>query len=219
MKLYGILIGFNFLAIQCIGQAFATASGNSVLKEQKYKSYEGELFLFEVFMKADIYDVNNNIIEDVDVNFNRLLSLFTGKTQGKTLLLNEYRYPKIIVYVPDSGKKTFVNKLDSKNPEKYFQVIYESNNLTFLKDYTAKIMDSGGFNYGKSGDTAYVTKDEKYYYLIDGKLNKIKLNEKDILKPFKRQKNKIKKFAKENNYSFKNEDHIKLLLMNFESEI
>lgn len=216
LKLISTITLFSFVITQNYGQAFATATGNVLLKEQKYKSYENDLFLFKSFQKGDLIDQNGNIIENVDVNFNRMLSLFVGLYQGKQLLLNEYRYRKVIVHDNDQGKITFANNIDSENPEKYFQVLFSNQDFQLLKEYSAKLIESGGFNYGKSSDTDYIKKSEDYFFIIDGKLDKIKLKEKDILKPFKDQKRAIKKIAKDGNLSFENETDVVTILSRFE---
>lgn len=213
------LFAMSLSSVNIYGQAFATTSGNNILKEKKYKGFEDKILLFENFKKATIVDVNNNEIADVDVNFNQLLSLFIGLYQGKELLLNEYRYRKVIVTDGVEGHEmVFVNNIDSKHPEKYFQLLFSNDYISLFKSYSAKVVESGNFNYGKGSDSNYIKKDEEYFYFLEDKLEEIDLKEKDIVKPFKRKKATIKKFVEKENLSFKNEQDVVKILKEFAEE-
>ncbi len=202
-----------------IAQDFVSSSSGQLIMEMKYNPKSKGVTLFSDFQNGALVDARGNTKEEVEVNYNRILGLFISRYQGKEIILNERLYTEVNIIPTETAfseynNMAFKNKINPEDPWRYYQVLYESEEIIFAKGYDSKVFSEGGINYGKGSDTDVIKTSEGYYILDNTGFEKIKLKTKDLTNKFRKLKNQIEKLEKQQGLNLKKEkDVIKLFSM------
>ena len=202
-----------------MAQDFISSSSGQLIMEMKYNPHSKGVTLFTDFQNGALVDARGNTKEDVEVNFNRILGLFISKYQGKEIILNERLYGEVNIFPSeiafnDYNKMVFKNKINPEDPWRYYQVLYESEEIIFAKGYDSKVFSEGGVNYGKGSDTDVIKTSEGYFILDKSGFERIKLKTRDLTNKFRKLNNQIERLEKQQGLNLKKEkDVIKLFSM------
>ena len=213
------LLAILALSFTLVAQDFISSSSGQLIMEMKYNPNSKGVTLFTGFQKGVLIDARGNTRDDVELNFNRILGLFSSKYQGKEIILNERLYGEVKIFpsefaFEDYNTMIFKNKINPEDPWRYYQVLYESEEIIFAKGYDSKVFSEGGMNYGKGSDTDVIKTSEAYFILDKTGFEKIKLKTKDLTNKFRKLKNQIESLEKQQVLNLKKEkDVIKLFSM------
>lgn len=188
-------------------------SNTTIYPEDRYKEYKGSPFYFKDWVKGDIYNQNGDVFENMTINYNIFESLFEILEGKKYAIMDPYFYWCVKVDKEDNPEMMkdmqdsilFIRGLMANDEKKFVQVMYNGTHIKLLKDMNVAESVKSFQNVGQTVTNKRFNRKDKYYIVIDGEYNEVKLNKKDILKALgpkkeleqwaKEQKNKLKKDA------------------------
>ena len=143
-----------------------------------YRSVEGSPFLFSEPIEGTLTLNNESLIENVpllvDLYANELIVV---KPNGDMMVLDGRFYKE--ARVSYDGEEIVLKKSDSKDPNKFYQVLYEDGDMIFFKDNYVTLKEAS--NNGYSQSNSKFTMRTKYFIKYgDGQIAKVKLKKKDI---------------------------------------
>lgn len=165
-------------------------SGSSYL----FKNWKNNVF---VYSNGETYNLKN-------INYNIYSNEFSSLRGTDSLFV--YDMSKI-----DSLKIN--NRFFKKyNGNVIYEVIFEGKKILLLKKYEVKIIE-GMFNPidGTKEKNRFSIMDD-YYIMKDGHIEKYKITKKSVLELCSDNQDKVKKYIKKNNLSYKKDSDLKLIL-------
>lgn len=188
------------------GQQF---TGTSTFFNPKFDR-EGSVYLFDGWDNyGRIFPKNGEGSFAIqNVNFNIQRSIFQTKKRDSVKSYNFASIEKITV-----GNKSFKSYyFEPLEREKVFEVVYEAEDFTILKDYTIDILEANP-NPMIARNRDKIIQRHQYYIETETSLKEFKMRKKNILKALGEEKAKIaSEYAKKYRKSFGNEKELKMIL-------
>jgi hypothetical protein len=207
----------NFLSIEDVcSQTQVEFSNAKEIEAKRYKDIEGDPYIFKEFKYGKVLTLENGIVDSVLVNYNGFSKFFEVKQDNKVLELDPKRYPLIIVY--EDGEEVYYKRMILKKVgATYSRVVHTNDHCSFLESFNVeKKVDIS--NYGGVEDYVSFVRKRLYHLELDEGTFIVKLNKKGILSHLG-DEDKIKKFVKRQNLSFKKEKDVKKILDYYSSGI
>lgn len=180
--------------------------------EKQKSDFNGSPYLYDDFSPGYILVDDSILINNIELRYN----VFAEQMQMK------YQNKVSSIAVPDRVNKVVLNNeifnylkffLKDKIQKGYFCKLTKGK-LTLLKKYKCELIGSSYNKALDAGNKNSTFSIKKYYYILDSKKNisEVKLRKKKILKLFSDKKDIVKKYADDNNLSFRKEkDLIKII--------
>ncbi len=168
---------------------------------------DGSVYLFDDWNNTTIIKVDKRNYTFSNFNFNIRKEEFMSQIEGDSIYIFDFNsIDKVIV----NGKefKSFSDPLEGE--EKIFQVIYENADLSILKKYSLKIIESSPdpmLNRSKNK----IIKMENYFIKKGTTFTPFKLKKKSIVKLVEKNTaiQVLDDYVKSNHLSYKNENDLK----------
>ncbi len=165
----------NDLAQQTMLNAMAKNSYAST--RLQYNQIEGSPFLNDEPIEGTLV-LNNNtevlVPLQIDIYSEKVIAT---NSEGQEIALDGRFYKE--VRLPYEGQELVFKKVDSKNPSKFFQVLYEDGDMIFFKQKYASLRQAS--NNGIAKTEAQFSQRTKYYIKYgDNQVARVKLKKKEI---------------------------------------
>jgi hypothetical protein len=185
--------------------------------DNRYEGVRGTPYLKNVWQNAQITSVEGKVYSNVPLKYDVYSNLLAVKNSKGDSISSETAYMKEFTWIGTG--MTFVkeplldNTTDIKNFSRFYQQLFKGNKTTLLKNFRKELLKAdyqGGYSANRRYDELI---DEVDYFLKKGnQIEKIKLNEKNVLKFTFDKEKEVKDFLKKQKLNLKNEaDVIKLL--------
>lgn len=185
--------------------------------DNRYEGVRGTPYLKNAWQNAQLTSVEGKVYSNVPLKYDVYSNLLAVKNSKGDSISSETINIKEFTWVGTG--MTFVkeplldNATDIKNFSRFYQQLFKGNKTTFLKNYRKELLKAdyqGGYSANRRYDELI---DEVDYFLKKGnQIEKIKLNEKSVLKFTFDKEKEVKEFLKKQKLNLKNEaDVIKLL--------
>jgi len=173
--------------------------------EKSIKEISGSYHLFKGWNNHGlIYAKNNKYYKIRNVNFNIKNNVFEYKNEKDSIIGFDLNGSEITI----NSRKFKSYYFKTTNDNKIFEVIYENELFTLLKDYNSEVKIIKPEGYKDFSKDKYIV--HRAYYLIrDNKIEKFQLNKRNILKLLNINADAIKKYVKQNNLVFKKDRDLK----------
>ncbi len=194
--------------------AIVVFTGNGSIRtsnfKSKPKSIEGSYYYNDQWNVGTIRLFSGERIENYPLKYDLKMNQIDIKVNNeiKTISIG---LVKEIVWVDKKGIRDIFKNTSNFNTEVgigFFLILYEGE-ISLLKHTKLILLES---NYNQAMDVGSKSKKylkkEKYYIYSDGKISNVKKTKKKILKVFKDKSESVKKYANENNLSFKNDSDL-----------
>lgn len=172
--------------------------------QNKKSIVKGEYYYNKYWYLGTIELFSGVLIKDYPLKYDMKMNQIDIKVDGEVKALSVWKV-KEIRWVNTLGvSEIFRNSIIyDKDSQGLFLIIYDGK-VPLLKKTFLKLQEA---NYNPALDvgdkTDQYTKVSTYYTTSNSKLKKIKNNKKHVLKLFKDKKEQIKKYASDNNLSYK----------------
>lgn len=147
-----------------------------------------------------------------NANYNLEKGTFALATEETIYLLDVINYKEILF-----KNKVFISTYNPINKSRrYLEVIYASENIKLLRDYTLIIKETenaGGYIVSKNK----YSKKSRYYYTSNKDFKEIKLKKSEILQLFGQNSSKILAFANKEKLSFKKDKDLNQIFTYYNS--
>jgi hypothetical protein len=190
--------------------------------DNRYEGVRGTPYLKNVWQNAQIISIEGKVYNNVPLKYDVYSNLLAIKNSKGDSISTETTNIKEFTWIGTG--MTFVkeplldNTTDLKNFGRLYQQIFKGNKTTLLKNYRKELLKAdyqGGYNANRRYDELI---DETDYYLKkDTQIEKIKLNEKNIVKFLADKEKEVKDFIKKQKLNLKNETDVVKLLQYYES--
>ena len=147
---------------------------------------------------------NGNVIENVLLQVDLYTNdIIASKDDGEIIYLDKRLFKEVIVSV--DGTDVQYKKIDPKNPDDFYQVLYEDEGLVFFKERYASLREAS--NIGMTNTNARFINRTKYYIKHgEGQIAKVKLKKKEIFSGFvDAELYAMKEYARRKGIEFKDE--------------
>lgn len=221
MKQYKSLLSLLFMIIACsaISQIYTNESealmtNRLVIDETIYEDIKGSPYVFDDFVKADIFDKYGNLIKDVSVNYNAFDHGMEVRKNGNSTILDESQYLKITIKDHNlkknvDGPLVFVPYYGSSATNvKYVQEIVHSPMLRLYKKYRVGKKESTINTPGEIITHERFNMYKEYIIFKDGEYIQVKSKIDDFIKIIGHEK-ELKSFAKKNKIKLKTDQQAK----------
>ncbi len=201
------IILFNIVDVNAQFNSYKV-DGNT-FKVKKYSDVDGTPYYYERWVKADLYDINGQVLENIDVNYNGLTGKFESIQGEFTYIeLNNTLYSKVIVKT-GPRRHVFLN-LVKYGDQAYYRLIYEGDSFSYFEKHKSKLKKEEIATYGTSSTKQKISNSKEQYILADNILTKVKRSSKEIGKFFRNKS--IIKYAKSEKLKLKSDKDLILLL-------
>ena len=184
------------------------------LNPDRYKDFRGNAYLFDDWAKANLYSNDGYVFEDVIANYNALENEVEIKFDDKIQTLDKRHYSRIEVLNeknPENihsevGDKTILQR--GIHPDQflgYFVLLYNSPTVTLLKSKEVRKEVRTINDYGKNIDINFLVETLKYYLIVDGSSNLVRLKKSSLIDQLENQ-SELEKYVKKNKLKIKNEE-------------
>lgn len=187
------------------GQIYSPSliTGNRYLpKEDKFI---GSTYLFSDWKNDGTFYINGKYYKTINVNYNVLnddIETMVGK--DSILVYDKYKIDSLEI----NGRK-----FKKQNNHSIYEVLFEGNNTVLIKKYKVDIIE-GTYNVAQGKYDKTKIKVSDIYYIKNGEnITKYNVNKKSILELCKGNEAKIKKYVKENKFSYKKDADIARILL------
>lgn len=175
-----------------------------------HKDWEKGHVLFKSGQKSDLVDLKYNVHLN-QVIFERdgeLLQVLPNTLDGFVFL--EKNEQKVFL-------KGFKSEENDINPALFLRMIYDGK-VKLVAKHTTKFKEARDPNpiTGKIIDK-FIPKTDFYLITEDGKFHDIKLKDKNILEALNSHQKQLKNYAKKKNLSFKNENDLRSILLEYDN--
>jgi hypothetical protein len=170
-----------------------------------YKEAQGSPFLNNESVKGTLVLNDDKRIKDiflqVDLYTENIIAI---KPDGEEIVLNEVLFKEIII--PFEGKDIVYKKTNPKQPNKFYEVLFEDGELVFFKQRYATLRE-GSDNGTVRREPRFSQRNRYYIKHGEGQVAKVKLKKKDILSNFvDAELYAMKAYAKKKGIKFKDEE-------------
>lgn len=192
--------------------------GNTVVNEyfastQQYTSIKGSPYWHkDNDVRATLVLNDETMISDVgikyDVYANQVISVDEDETQS---VLDKRMFKKMII---EEGESMYTfKKVNPDQPDKFYQVLYESPEHTLIKDVDIRYSSSSTHAPGQTIEYKKFVSSDKYYFVQNNVVKKVNLKKKDFFENFSEaEKFSMLEYIKKNKIKLKKEkDFVKVL--------
>lgn len=184
--------------------------------EDAYNNIDGSPFLSDEFIKGRLWTTDGVVIVDVPLKLNFYSNeIIALGLSGQPFALDERNYLKITL--PYEGRELVFKRINNSRPNVFYEVLYESEELTFFKERYVTIKESK--NYGLSASPQKFSPRARYFIIQNGgHADKTKLKKKNLLALFPPSlAKKMEDYAEENHLILgKESDWVKVFAGIFE---
>ncbi|WP_448530032.1 hypothetical protein [Raineya sp.] len=190
--------------------------------DSRYQGMKGHPFVKNTWENAQIVSVDGKVYQDVPLKYDVYSNLAVVKNSKGDSIITEVL--NIQEFTFKSSKMTFVKEplLDNsdniKNYGKLYEQLYKGNKVALLKNHR-KVLLQADYQGGYSANRRYDELVEEYDYFLKktGTIEKIKLNEKNLLKSLSDKEKELKEFLKKEKLNLKTEVGVLRLLQYYET--
>lgn len=190
--------------------------------DSRYQGMKGHPFVKNAWENAQIVSVDGKVYQDVPLKYDVYSNLAVVKNSKGDSIITEVL--NIQEFTFKSSKMTFVKEplLDNsdniKNYGKLYEQLYKGNKVALLKNHR-KVLLQADYQGGYSANRRYDELVEEYDYFLKktGTIEKIKLNEKNLLKSLSDKEKELKEFLKKEKLNLKTEAGVLRLLQYYET--
>lgn len=190
--------------------------------DSRYQGMKGHPFVKNAWENAQIVSVDGKVYQDVPLKYDVYSNLAVVKNSKGDSIITEVL--NIQEFTFKSSKMTFVKEplLDNsdniKNYGKLYEQLYKGNKVALLKNHR-KVLLQADYQGGYSANRRYDELVEEYDYFLKktGTIEKIKLNEKNLLKSLSDREKELKEFLKKEKLNLKTEVGVLRLLQYYET--
>lgn len=169
-------VGWNrFMESFSLNQSYQTV-------ENLYAQHDGSPYLFADYQDATLVLNDGRELPNVKVNYDAYQGGIVAQNEkGEKIILDGRYYKEVII---DAPTETMVfAKVNPKQKDKFYQVLYGRDGFAFYKDNTSFIRE--GMNHGLTNTNSKFMNRSKYY-VVDGDSKPIAVNlkKKKVFKHF-----------------------------------
>ncbi len=179
---------------------------------ETYDEVDGSPYCFEDFNLATLVNVDGSQILNVPIKIDQYVEEIIAQDDKKEELVLDTRFYKEIFFEKEKENYSF-KKVNPKHPDKFYQVIYESDNIVLFKNQEINLRK--GENNGIAQTNSIFKKQIKYYIVKDHKLTKVNVRKKSLFSHFPiKEATAIRNFKKrKNDILSKEKDNLKLFAL------
>lgn len=132
---------------------------------QKYSSIKGSPYLFKNHRPGSIILNNDQVLHDVQLNYDALENSFVAHTdQEKIILLDPIYFKEVII--EDEHSKLVFKKSNPAKPNRFYHTLYDKDHLTFYKETIVLLREAS--NNGVLETPAQFLQKSKYFVVKMG---------------------------------------------------
>ncbi len=174
---------------------------------------EGDKFLYDNWLSsARVITKNKQIIDIRNINFDMERGTFSFKEGEYILDVNQFVVGS--VSINDMIFKRTLNPTD--NISRLMEVIYESDDLSLLKDHNVRIRE-GKFDIQVGQEPDEFVSNTSYYLISEGEFRKFRPKKSSVLSIFGDSEDVMKEYIKQNKLSYKDDAGLKSMFSKFNS--
>lgn len=212
-KVWSLYLVLFFFGSGLIGQQDVQLSVGGVYGTAQFQgsdnTFDGSPLIFDEWQVAKLYDVDNNVLEASEINYDALNDNMLYRQDKKTMIkLNPFKYLRF-----EFSDMTMVNMAQFKS-NGYAKLIYDGENVKFLEKKKASKTTRDSNQYSQVSAQFKITWKTDYFLFYNGQLHPVKRKEKDLADFFDKQR--IKKIVKSKKLKIKNDVDLRLLLSELE---
>jgi len=157
-------------------------SGQYLASISAYEDINGSPYLLEESSQAVLVMNDGQIIENVPVKYDIYTKeIIATKPNGEDIVLDTRYYQEMLLTI--DGQEISFKKVNPKSPDKFFEVLYQSGDVAFFKDQTAKLRK--GENLGITRSPSSFNQYTRYYVTgDDDSIAKVNLKKRDVFDHF-----------------------------------
>ena len=162
--------------------AHSRISSSVAKNKSMYADYDGSPFLNQKAIPGTLVLENGTEMKDVPLQVDLYSnSIIATNEDGEELIIDSKFYKEVVI--PFEGKNLVFRKVNPKEPTKYYEVLYDDDNLVFFKKQDSNI--SKGSSSGYSHSNGRFRTSTQYFIKHDnGEVAHVKLKKKDIFAGF-----------------------------------
>lgn len=148
----------------------------------QYDEIDGSPYLTKEAVSGTLVMNDGNEIKNIPIKYDLYVGeIIATNEEGEDIVLDSRYYQEI--YFDHEGEMLSFKKVNRKNPDRFYEVIYESGDIVFFKDENVKLRK--GENLGVTSTKPNFSKSKKYYVSgSDGSLAKVNLKKRDVFDHF-----------------------------------
>lgn len=160
----------------------AVTSGQYSAVKLSYKDIEGSPYMTEEAVNGHIVMNNGDVIRDVPVQYDLYANeVIATNDDGEEIVLDARFYKEVVMEV--DGEEVIFAKMNEKNPDKFYEVLYYDRGFSFFKASYAKLRE--GRNLGMVEMPSRFKHSTEYFVKqSDGEISKVNLKKKEIFDLF-----------------------------------
>lgn len=157
-------------------------SGRYLSSVEEYNQIKGSPFLTDESSAATLVMNDGTEIKDVPVKYDLYAKeIIATNKDGDEIVLDPKYYLEVIIDV--DGQQLSFKKVNPRDSEKFYEVLYESEGVVFFKDQSARLRK--GENLGITRSPSSFNQYSRYYVAgEDNSLAKVNLKKRDVFDHF-----------------------------------
>ena len=191
--------------LNVLNQSFAGSQYQNI--KSTYASIDGSPFLNNEPIESTLVMANGMELNNVPIQIDLYSHLVIATNdKGVQIILDGRYYDEIIM--PFEGQDIVFKKADPKNPEQYYEVLYDDGDMTFFKEGNVRLNKSSTAQNSLANTNPNFHKGKTEYFIKMGQQEvvKVKLKKKDIFSIFPdAELMAMKDYAKRKGIKFKGE--------------
>jgi hypothetical protein len=200
----------NFRTDTFTGKVSATGTGFWVPAKNVNNDITGSVYLFDNWIgNFNIFDSSDNKFLVTNLNYNIKTNTLESKVSNDSVFQFDLGNIK---------KVSFGNKKYEVVDGKLVESLFNSDKLNIYKEFTVKVIEAtlNPMTQENITDRKYVKK-SKFLVKKNDLVQELKLNKKNVLSLFEKNQNDVKKFVKDNNLNYSDENDLFKILKKFNS--
>ncbi len=200
----------NFRTDTFTGKVSATGTGFWVPAKNVNNDITGSVYLFDNWIgNFNIFDSSDNKFLVTNLNYNIKTNTLESKVSNDSVFQFDLGNIK---------KVSFGNKKYEVVDGKLVESLFNSDKLNIYKEFTVKVIEAtlNPMTQENITDRKYVKK-SKFLVKKNDLVQELKLNKKNVLSLFEKNQDDVKKFVKDNNLNYSDENDLFKILKKFNS--
>lgn len=189
------------------------------IDEKRYEEYRGSPYFFSEFVVGTIVDNADNEYPNVKLNLNGYTDELEVEDAGYYVALEESFYKSFTAKGKDDTEYLFKSNLHPDFKDKFFQVLYESEQMLLIKEFDVIPNEKVINNVGETLRVKIFGEINNYMLLTGlGKqdLTKLKVSKRKLPETLGKKK-ELGEFIKAEKLSFKNDEDLITLIKYYET--
>ena len=209
-----VLLFFLGLNLPLICQNVIMPSGSLGLhnydrpSKLNYNEIDGSPYLLKDYVLGKAMRTDGVYIDSLSMKYDLATFHFIALDDNNEIAINGIYYKQFVLEI--DGEEVLFKRVDPKTPERFYEIIYEGEELTIYKVTVVK-MEKGKYSgISKSNDRFF--KKTKYMVRVGRNTEKVKLKKKNLWKYFDVDQQRIlEEYIKENNIKLKKDKDFRSL--------